>query len=163
MALKPLNSAEEPMQPRFFVTFWATICKTVWPMLSDRFLSVCAVCLVSGVGVLWPNGCIEMKLGAEVGLGPGHIVLDGDPAPPPQKGHSPQFSACVCRGQTSGWMKMPVGTEVNLSPGNNVLDGDPAPPKKGSTAPPILAHVLWPNGCIDQDATLCYMETQMLP
>jgi len=24
----------------------------------------------------------------EVGLGPGHIVLDGDPAPPPLKGHS---------------------------------------------------------------------------
>jgi len=30
-----------------------------------------------------------MKLGMEVGLGPGHIVLDGDPAPPPPKGHSP--------------------------------------------------------------------------
>jgi len=23
-----------------------------------------------------------MKLGTQVGLGPGHIVLDGDPAPP---------------------------------------------------------------------------------
>jgi len=27
-----------------------------------------------------------MPLGTEVGLGPGHIVLDGDPAPPPRKG-----------------------------------------------------------------------------
>jgi len=27
-----------------------------------------------------------MKLGMEVGLGPGHIVLDGDPALPPQRG-----------------------------------------------------------------------------
>jgi len=26
-----------------------------------------------------------MKLGMEVGLGNGHIVLDGDPAPPPTK------------------------------------------------------------------------------
>ena len=26
-----------------------------------------------------------MPLGMEVGLGPGYIVLDGDPAPPPQK------------------------------------------------------------------------------
>jgi len=26
-----------------------------------------------------------MKLGLEVGLGPGNIVLDGDPAPPPEK------------------------------------------------------------------------------
>jgi len=30
-----------------------------------------------------------MKLGMQVGLGPGHIVLDEDPAPPPPKGHSP--------------------------------------------------------------------------
>jgi len=30
-----------------------------------------------------------MPLGMEVGLGPGHIVLDGDPAP--QKGHIPNF------------------------------------------------------------------------
>jgi len=30
-----------------------------------------------------------MKRGTQVGLGPGHTVLDGDPAPPPRrKGHS---------------------------------------------------------------------------
>jgi len=34
-------------------------------------------------------GWIKMKLGEGVGLGPGHIVLDGDPAPPLQKGHTP--------------------------------------------------------------------------
>ena len=34
-------------------------------------------------------GCIKMPLGMEVGLGPGHVVLNGDPAPPPPKGHSP--------------------------------------------------------------------------
>jgi len=43
-----------------------------------------------------------MKLGVEVGLGPGHIVLDGDPAPPPPKGHIPQFLAQVCCGQMAG-------------------------------------------------------------
>jgi len=32
-----------------------------------------------------------MKLGIRVGLGPGHIVLDGDPAPLPPKGHTPNF------------------------------------------------------------------------
>jgi len=31
-----------------------------------------------------------MKLGIQVGLGPGHM-LDGDPAPPPPKGHNPIF------------------------------------------------------------------------
>ena len=30
--------------------------------------------------------CIKMPLGVEVGLGPSNFVLDGDPAPPPQKG-----------------------------------------------------------------------------
>jgi len=43
-----------------------------------------------------------MKLSLEVGLGPGHIVLDGDPAPPPPKGHIPQFLAHVCCDQTAG-------------------------------------------------------------
>ena len=31
-------------------------------------------------------GWIKMPLGRKVGLGPIDIVLDGDPAPPPQKG-----------------------------------------------------------------------------
>jgi len=62
-------------------------------MISDRcpVLSVLSVC---DVGVLWPN--CWMALGMEVGLSPGHIVQDGNPAPSLQKrGHSPQFSAHV--------------------------------------------------------------------
>jgi len=31
-------------------------------------------------------GWIKMALGTDVGLGPRHIVLDGDPAPVPKKG-----------------------------------------------------------------------------
>jgi len=62
----------------------------------------------------------------EVGLGSGHIALDGDPAPLP-KGHSPQFSTHVCCGQTDGWIKMPLGREVGLNPGDIVLYEDPAP------------------------------------
>ena len=61
-------------------------------------------------------GWIKMKLGTQVGLGPGHIVLDGDPPPPPPKGHSPQLSAHICCGQMAGWIKMPLGTEVDLGP-----------------------------------------------
>ena len=34
-------------------------------------------------------GWIKMPLGVEVGLGPGHIVLDGDLALPPPQVHSP--------------------------------------------------------------------------
>jgi len=45
-------------------------------------------------------GWIMMPLGMEVGLGPGHIVLDGDPAPTP-KGHSrPIFGLAPEKGGT---------------------------------------------------------------
>jgi len=78
-----------------------------------------------------------MPLGMEVGLGPGHIVLDWDPASPlPKKGNSPlQFSARVCCGQTAEWIKMPLGTKVGLGSGDSVLDGHSAPLQNGGTAP----------------------------
>jgi len=59
---------------------------------------------------------IKMPLGMEVGLGPSDFVLDGDPAPPPQKGGG--------------------GMEVDLSPGDFVFDGDPATPQKNGTPTP---------------------------
>ena len=72
-------------------------------MLSVRCpvcLSCLSVCLsVTLVHCGQTVGWIKMKLGMQVGLRPGHIVLDGDPAPRPPKGHSPQFSAHIC-----GWM-----------------------------------------------------------
>jgi len=61
-------------------------------------------------------GWIRMPLGLEVGLRPGHIVLDGDLAPLPQRSKASQFSAHVCLGQTAGWIKMPLGREVGLRP-----------------------------------------------
>ena len=117
--------------------FWATICKTVHPMLSVRCLS----CRVCDVRAQWPNSWTDQDEAwhaLQVGLGPGHIVLDGDPAPPPPKGHSPhQFSAHTCCGQMAAWIKMPLGMEVGLSPGDIVLDWDPVlPPKKGAEPPP---------------------------
>ena len=41
-------------------------------------------------------GWMRMPLGMEVGLGPGDILLDGDPAPP-WKGaqHPPLFGPCL--------------------------------------------------------------------
>jgi len=79
-----------------------------------------------------------MPLGTEVGLDPGHTVLDGDPAPP-NKGHVQHplhFSAHVYSGETDGWFKMPLGNEVDLALGHIVLDGDPVRCFRG----------LWPNG-----------------
>jgi len=48
------------------------------------------------------NYIIKKPLGTEVGLGPGNIVLDGDPAPLPKKGTESQFLAHVYCGQTAG-------------------------------------------------------------
>ena len=64
----------------------------------------------------------------QVGLGPGHIVLGGDPATLLQMGIAPaQFSAHICSGQMAAWIKMPLGMELGLRPGDFVLDRDPAP------------------------------------
>ena len=41
-----------------------------------------------------------MKLGMGVGLGPGHTVLDGDPAPPKGAQQQPSFSTHVYCGKT---------------------------------------------------------------
>jgi len=74
--------------------FWATVCKTVRPMLLVRCLSVLSCLVPSVLSVTFVHcgqtvGRIKMKLGMQVRLGPGHIVLGGDPAHPPLKGHSP--------------------------------------------------------------------------
>jgi len=95
-----------------------------------------------------------MKLGTQLGLGPGHIVLDGDPGLPPPKGHSPQFLAHVYCGQAAEWIEMPLGMEVSLDPSDIVLHGDPASPPQKRAEPPIFGPcLLWPNGCMDHDAT----------
>jgi len=75
--------------------FWATVCKTVRLLRSVRCpscLSVCLSCLsVTFVYCGERVGRIKMKLGLQLGLGPGHIVLDGDPAPLHQRGTAPNF------------------------------------------------------------------------
>ena len=123
--------------------FWATVYKTVRPMLSNRCLSCsllsclgCLSCCLSVTLVYCGQTVrrIKMKLGTEVDLGPGHIMLDGDPVPP-EKGHSPHFSAHAYCEQTAGWIKMPLSTKVGLGPGHIVLNWDPAPPKKGGHSP----------------------------
>jgi len=55
------------------VNFWMTVCKR----FALYYQTV--ICLSCNVGVLWPAvGWIKMPLGRDVGLGPGHIVLDGE-------------------------------------------------------------------------------------
>jgi len=49
-----------------------------------------------------------MKLGVQVGLDPGHIVLDGDPGPSPQKGTAPSSIFGPYLLWPNGWMDQDV-------------------------------------------------------
>jgi len=78
-----------------------------------------------------------MPLGMEVRLGPGHLVFDGDPAPPEKGAQSqPNFwpMSIVPKRLYGSWINVSLGTEVNLGPGDVVLDGVAASPKR-HTAP----------------------------
>jgi len=58
--------------------------KTIRPILSDTCLSCLPDC---DAGVLWLNGWMDQdETRMQIGLGPGHIVLDGDPATPTERG-----------------------------------------------------------------------------
>jgi len=78
-----------PFVKRFALCYRTVVCLPV--------LSVLSVTLVyCGQTVGW----IRMPHGIEVGIGPGHIVLDGDPAPQKVGTAAPRFSAHVYCGQT---------------------------------------------------------------
>jgi len=53
-------------------------------------------------------------------------------------------------GQMVGWIKMKLGMQVYLGPGHCVRWGISSPPPTGPIFDPYL---LWPNGCMDQDAS----------
>jgi len=66
-------------------------------MLSDRCLSCLPVC---NVCVYLPNGWMDQNetYHGGIGIGPGHIVLDGDPAPPTKGALQPAlFGPCLLR------------------------------------------------------------------
>ena len=56
--------------------------------------------------VAWTAGWIKMPLGMKVGLSPGHIVLDGDPALPPKVHSPPIFGPYLL--WPNGWMDQDV-------------------------------------------------------
>jgi len=93
-----------------------------------------------------------MKLGTRVGLGPGHIVLDGDTVPLPKGAQPPVFGPYLL------WPNGSIYQDATWyngrpRPGNIVLDADPAHPKGHSPPPHFGPCPLWPNGWMDQDAT----------
>ena len=71
---------------------WATVCKTVRRMLSDRCPLSCLSCPVCSVGVLWPNGWMDQDETWHARWPrPGHNVLNGDPLPLPKGAQPPNF------------------------------------------------------------------------
>jgi len=123
------------------------------PYAIGRCLSAC------DVGVLWPNGLTDqdMKLGTQVGLSPGHIVLDGDPAlllgpgaQPPIFGPYPLRSN-GCIHQDSTWYG------VGLGPGRlcGVRWGSSPLPKKWAEPLPNF----WPISIVAKwlDAPRCHL------
>jgi len=108
---------------------------------------------IFGPCLLWPNGWTEQDVTWYRGRPrpQPHCARWGPSSP--KKGHSPQFSARVCCGQTAGWIKVPLGGEVDLIPSDIVLDGDPAPLLKKGVPPISGPCLLWSNGWMDHDAT----------
>ena len=87
-------SVSDPVFGRPFVKRFALCYQTV----------VCLVC-VSVLSVRFVHcghtvGRIKMKLGTQVGHGPDHIVLDGDPAPLP---HLSRPNGCMDQDQDVTW------------------------------------------------------------
>jgi len=115
-------------------SFWATVCKTVRPMLSDRCLSVCLSCPVCDVHALWPNGstdqdetwhaCRPRPWPQCVRWGPSSLSPNG--------AHPPIFGPYLLL-PNGGIDQDATGIELGLSPGDFVLDGDPAAPKFSGT------------------------------
>ena len=131
--------------------FWATVCKTVRPMLSDVCpLSVC------DVGVLCSNGWTDQDetwYARRPRPWP-HCIICGPSSPSP-KGHSPQiFGPCLL--WPNGWMDQ-GGTwhGGRPQPRRLCVRWGPAPSQKGAEPPNFLVdtRLLWPNGCMDQVAT----------
>ena len=73
--------------------FWATNCKTVCPMLSDRCLSRLSVCPACDVGVLWSKGCMgkDETLHAVSPWPWPHCVRCGPSSPLPKGQSLPNF------------------------------------------------------------------------
>jgi len=129
---------------------------------------VCPVCLSATLVYCSQTvGWIKMKLGMEVSLGPGHSVLNGDPALPSLKGHSPPiFGPCLL--WPNGWMDQDAtwnGGKPRHRP--HCFRWGPSFPKKGAQPPSFRPISVVAKRMVRRQAsaqaTLCLMGTQLLP
>jgi len=91
-----------------------------------------------------------MPLSRELGLGPGHIVFDRDPAPPKKGAQSPNFwPMCLAAKRLDGSRCRLVGRYRPRPWPHCVRWGSTSPPPK-DTAPIFVPCLLWSNGCPSQ-------------
>jgi len=64
-------------------------------------------------------GWIKMSLGTEIGLGPGHIVLDGDTVPLPERGTAAPLTSRPMSIVAKRW---PISATAELLYSNNVTN-----------------------------------------
>jgi len=126
-------------------SFWATVCKTVRPMLLDRCLSVCPVMSVCNVGALWPNGLTDQDETWHAGRprswphcvpwGPSSSSPKGAQSPPIFGPYPLQSNRCIDQDATwYGGRPRPKRLCVRWGPCS-------PSPKKGAEPPKFLAHV----------------------
>ena len=85
---------------------------------------------------------IKMKLGMSVGLGPGQIVVDWDPAelPSPKRGRSPQFYAYLL--WPNGWMDQDATWQGSRpQPKRHCVRWGPSSPLRKGAEPPNFRPV----------------------
>ena len=101
-------------------------------------------------------GRIKMKLGTQVGLGPGHIVLDADPQPPIFGRYLLWPNGCMDQDATwYGGRPWPRPHCARLGPSS--------PPQNRGHSPPVFGPCLWPNGWMDVDASCHKCRPQPRP
>ena len=100
-------------------------------------------------------GWIKMPLGMEVGLGPGDFVLDGDPAPPHQKGGgAPNFRPMsIVTKQLDGSRLHFARRWASIQATLCKMETQLPSPNNGAEPPIFGSLTLWPNGWMDEDAT----------
>jgi len=127
-------------------------------MLSHRSFSVlsCLCCLpvtllYCGQTVAW----IKIPLGMDVELGPGHIVLDGDPSPLSKRAQPPNFQpmSVVAKRMDESRCHL-AGRYASAQATFYLMETQLPPPKRDTAAPPLFGPcLLWPNSWLDQNAT----------
>jgi len=114
----------------------------------------------------WPNGWMDQDgtWHGGIGLGPVHIVLDGDTTAFPQKGAEPPiFGPSLL--WLNGWMHQDATWYGGMpQPIRFCVRWGPSPYPKVAEPHPIFGpRLLWPNGWMDEDAALYGSRPRSVP